>query len=184
MHASVVTCSSEYLRAMLEHAMAESRSWAFDMHEVQPRVLELGKVSGVAEGRALLGGEPVPAGGAAGGAVERVLVCARRGVKLRGGVGGELRGAERAAAESEGGGVAQAQARFERGAGSGGDDGGGSFLKSIAADMDDASAGHWRALPEMSPAIEGNVIVVGGVDDGRSQLKSWLWWAEPMAALS
>ena len=66
MHASVVTCGSEYFRAMLEHAMAESGSRAFEMHEMQPRVLErvveclysgeLGEVSGVAEGLALLEG--------------------------------------------------------------------------------------------------------------------------------
>ena len=40
MHASVVSCGSEYFRAMLEHAMVESGSRAFEMHEVQPRVLE------------------------------------------------------------------------------------------------------------------------------------------------
>ncbi len=66
MHASVVTCGSEYFHAMLEHAMAESGSRAFEMHEMQPRVLErvvewlysgeLGEVSGVAEGLALLAG--------------------------------------------------------------------------------------------------------------------------------
>jgi hypothetical protein len=60
MHASVVTCGSEYFRAMLEHAMAESGSRAFEMHEMQPRVLErvvewlysgeLGEVSDVAGG--------------------------------------------------------------------------------------------------------------------------------------
>jgi hypothetical protein len=55
MHASVVTCSSEYF-VMLEHAMAKSRSQAFEIHEVQRRVLELGKFSGVAEGQALLEG--------------------------------------------------------------------------------------------------------------------------------
>ena len=66
MHASVVSCGSEYFRAMLEHAMVESGSRAFEMHEVQPRVLErvvewlysgeLGEISGVAEGLALLEG--------------------------------------------------------------------------------------------------------------------------------
>ena len=66
MHASVVTCGSEYFRAMLEHAMVESGSRAFEMHEVQPRVLErvvewlysgeVGEISGVAEGLALLEG--------------------------------------------------------------------------------------------------------------------------------
>ena len=42
MHAAVVSCGSEYFRAMLEHAMVESetRSFKFEMHEVQPRVLE------------------------------------------------------------------------------------------------------------------------------------------------
>jgi hypothetical protein len=30
MHASVVTCGSEYFRGMLEHTMAESRSRAFE----------------------------------------------------------------------------------------------------------------------------------------------------------
>jgi kelch-like protein 19 len=66
MHASVVTCGSEYFRAILEHAMAESGLRAFEMHEVQPRVLErvvewlysgeVGEISGVAEGLALLEG--------------------------------------------------------------------------------------------------------------------------------
>ena len=66
MHAGVVSCGSEYFRAMLEHAMVESGSRAFEMHEVQPRVLErvvewlysgeLGEISGVAEGLALLEG--------------------------------------------------------------------------------------------------------------------------------
>jgi hypothetical protein len=66
MHASVVTCGSEYFRAMLEHAMAESGSRAFEMHEMQPRVLErvvewlysgeLGDMSDVDEGLALLEG--------------------------------------------------------------------------------------------------------------------------------
>jgi hypothetical protein len=35
-HASVVTCASEYFRAMLEPAMAESGSRSFEMHEVIP----------------------------------------------------------------------------------------------------------------------------------------------------
>ena len=39
MHASVVSCGSEYFRAMLEHTMVESGSRSFEMHEVQPRVL-------------------------------------------------------------------------------------------------------------------------------------------------
>ena len=66
MHASVVTCGSEYFRAMLEHTMVESGSRSFEMHEVQPRVLErvvewlysgeLGEISDVAEGLALLEG--------------------------------------------------------------------------------------------------------------------------------
>ena len=66
MHASVVTCDSEYFRAMLEHAMVESGSRAFEMHEVRPRVLErvvdwlysgeLGEISDVGEGLALLEG--------------------------------------------------------------------------------------------------------------------------------
>ena len=66
MHAAVVSCGSEYFRAMLEHAMVESGSRAFEMHEVQPRVLErvvewlysgeLGEISDVAEGLALLEG--------------------------------------------------------------------------------------------------------------------------------
>ena len=66
MHASVVSCGSEYFRAMLEHAMVESGSRAFEMHEVQPRVLErvvewlysgeVGEISDVAEGLALLEG--------------------------------------------------------------------------------------------------------------------------------
>ena len=66
MHASVVTCGSEYFRAMLEHTMVESGSRSFEMHEVQPRVLErvvewlysgeVGEISGVAEGLALLEG--------------------------------------------------------------------------------------------------------------------------------
>jgi hypothetical protein len=61
-----VSCGSEYFRAMLEHAMVESGSRAFEMHEVQPRVLErvvewlysgeLGEISDVAEGLALLQG--------------------------------------------------------------------------------------------------------------------------------
>ena len=66
MHAAVVSCGSEYFRAMLEHAMLESGSRAFELHEVQPRVLErvvewlysgeLGEISDVAEGLALLEG--------------------------------------------------------------------------------------------------------------------------------
>ena len=66
MHASVVTCGSEYFRAMLEHAMAESGSRSFELHEVRPRVLErmvewlysgeLGEISGAAEGLAVLEG--------------------------------------------------------------------------------------------------------------------------------
>ena len=66
MHASVVTCGSEYFRAMLEHAMAESGSRSFELHEVRPRVLErvvewlysgeLGEISDVAEGLAVLEG--------------------------------------------------------------------------------------------------------------------------------
>jgi hypothetical protein len=68
MHASVVTCGSEYFLAMLEHTMVpvESGPRSFEMHEVQPRVLErvvawlysgeVGEISGVAEGLALLEG--------------------------------------------------------------------------------------------------------------------------------
>ena len=66
MHASVVTCGSEYFRAMLEHAMVESGSGSFELHEVRPRVLErvvewlysgeLGEISDVAEGLAVLEG--------------------------------------------------------------------------------------------------------------------------------
>jgi N-acetylneuraminic acid mutarotase len=66
MHASVVTCGSEYFRAMLEHAMVESSSRSFEMHEMRPRVLkrvvewlysgELGEISDVGEGLALLEG--------------------------------------------------------------------------------------------------------------------------------
>jgi hypothetical protein len=66
MHACVVTCGSEYFRAMLEHAMVESGSRSFELHEVQPRVLqrvvewlysgELGEISDVIEGLALLEG--------------------------------------------------------------------------------------------------------------------------------
>ncbi len=66
MHASVVTCCSEYFRAMLEHAMAESGSRSFELHEVRPRVLErvvewlysgeLGEISDAAEGLAVLEG--------------------------------------------------------------------------------------------------------------------------------
>ena len=61
-----MTCGSEYFRAMLEHTMVESGSRAFEMHEVQPRVLErvvewlysgeVGEISDVAEGLALLEG--------------------------------------------------------------------------------------------------------------------------------
>ncbi len=40
MHAGVVSCGREFFRAMLEHAMVESGSQAFEMHEVQPSVLE------------------------------------------------------------------------------------------------------------------------------------------------
>jgi N-acetylneuraminic acid mutarotase len=40
MHASVVTCGSEYFRAMLEHAMVESGSNAFELHQLRPRVFE------------------------------------------------------------------------------------------------------------------------------------------------
>ena len=75
MHASVVTCGSEFFRAMLEHAMVESGSRAFEMHEVRPRVLErvvdwlysgeLGEISDVGGGAGAAGREPVPAGGAA-----------------------------------------------------------------------------------------------------------------------
>ena len=66
MHASVVTCGSDYFRAMLEHPMVERESRAFELHEVQAHVLErvvewlysgeVGEISGVAEGVALLEG--------------------------------------------------------------------------------------------------------------------------------
>ena len=66
MHASVVTCGSDYFRAMLEHPMVERESRAFELHEVQAHVLErvvewlysgeVGEISGVAEGLALLEG--------------------------------------------------------------------------------------------------------------------------------
>ena len=66
MHASVVTCSSEYFRAMLEHAMVEHSSRSVELHEVWPRVLErvvewlysgeLGEISDAAEGLAVLEG--------------------------------------------------------------------------------------------------------------------------------
>ncbi len=66
MHASVVTCGSEYFRAMLEHAMVESGSRSFELHEVRPRVLqrvvewlysgELGEISDAVEGLAVLEG--------------------------------------------------------------------------------------------------------------------------------
>ena len=66
MHAIVVTCGSEYFRGMLGHAMAERASGAFELHEVRPRVLErvvqwlysgeLGEISDVGEGLALLEG--------------------------------------------------------------------------------------------------------------------------------
>ena len=35
---SVVTCGSEYFRAMLEHEMAESASGAVELEQVSPRV--------------------------------------------------------------------------------------------------------------------------------------------------
>ena len=66
MHKSVVTCGSEYFRAMLEHEMAESASGAVELEQVSPRVLgrvvrwlytgELGAISDVGEGLALLEG--------------------------------------------------------------------------------------------------------------------------------
>ncbi len=66
MHASVVTCGSEYFRAMLEHTMVESGLQLFELHEVRPQVLErvvewlysgeLGEISEVAEALALLEG--------------------------------------------------------------------------------------------------------------------------------
>ena len=66
MHKSVVTCGSDYFRAMLEHEMAESASGAVELEQVSPRVLgrvvhwlytgELGAISDVGEGLALLEG--------------------------------------------------------------------------------------------------------------------------------
>ena len=66
MHASVVTCGSEYFRGMLEHEMAESASGTVELQQVLPgvfgRVLhwlytgELGALSDVPEGLALLEG--------------------------------------------------------------------------------------------------------------------------------
>ena len=66
MHASVVTCGSEYFRGMLEHEMAESASGTVELQQVLPgvfgRVLhwlytgELGALSSVPEGLALLEG--------------------------------------------------------------------------------------------------------------------------------
>ena len=66
MHASVVTCGSEYFRGMLEHEMAESASGTVELQQVLPgvfgRVLhwlytgELGALSDVSEGLALLEG--------------------------------------------------------------------------------------------------------------------------------
>ena len=66
MHASVVTCGSQYFRGMLEHAMAESASGTVELQQVPPgvfrRVLhwlytgELGGISDVREGLALLEG--------------------------------------------------------------------------------------------------------------------------------
>jgi len=66
MHKSVVTCGSEYFRAMLEHEMAESASGAVELEQVSPRVFgrvvrwlytgELGAISDVGEGLALLEG--------------------------------------------------------------------------------------------------------------------------------
>jgi hypothetical protein len=65
MHASVVTCGSEYFRGLLEHAMVGG-SGAYELHEVQPRVFEravqwlysgdLGELSDVEEALALLEG--------------------------------------------------------------------------------------------------------------------------------
>ena len=65
MHASVVTCGSEYFREMLDNAVY-TNCWSLEMHEMQPRVLErvvewlysgeLGEISDYVEGRALLEG--------------------------------------------------------------------------------------------------------------------------------
>ena len=66
MHACVVTCGSEFFRGMLEHAMVESGSRAFEMHQMRPRVLErvvewlysgeLGEILDVGDALALLEG--------------------------------------------------------------------------------------------------------------------------------
>ncbi len=66
MHKSVVTCGSEYFRAMLEHEMAESASGAVELEQVSPRVFgrvvhwlytgELGEIWDVGEGLELLEG--------------------------------------------------------------------------------------------------------------------------------
>ena len=65
MHASVVTCGSEYFREMLDNAVY-TNCWSLEVHEMQPRVLErvvewlysgeLGEISDYVEGRALLEG--------------------------------------------------------------------------------------------------------------------------------
>ena len=89
----------------------------------------------------------------------------------------QLRGAERAAAESDGRLRKRKHALGGELVVAGGKDTGGSRLKS--AEMYDGSTGEWRALPEMSVArdgcaavsIEGSVYVVGGFD-GHSYLKS------------
>ena len=87
MHASVVTCGSEYFRGMLEHEMAESASGTVELQQVLPgvfgRVLhwlytgELGALSDVPEGLASAArGQPVPARRADGDAVLRMAVRA------------------------------------------------------------------------------------------------------------